>query len=315
MTSEDMAAAAAHERIPFHPLADLFPLMEGIEFDELVADIKLNGLEEVIVMLDDQILDGRNRYLACLAADVEPLFVPHRGDDPLAYVISANLRRRHMEESQQPEPSASLQKVDRATAAKLLNVSERTVAAAAKIVRDGVPELVHAVEQGAVSVSTAAEIVDLPVDEQRDAARGGKKAVIAKAKKAKGKKNRRPRYVNAPPSVDPEPRHDLDRRLDVAWECACPSARSEFLASKVESALAASGTCAENLKHQASRLCGLSRNAPDDPERDSDETSVYVGRDAECASLCDALEAKPANVPPDDGLDLPACLRRAPVVS
>jgi hypothetical protein len=76
MTSEDMAAAAAHERIPFHPLADLFPLMEGIEFDELVADIKLNGLEEVIVMLDDQILDARNRYLACLAADVEPLFVP-----------------------------------------------------------------------------------------------------------------------------------------------------------------------------------------------------------------------------------------------
>jgi hypothetical protein len=74
--------------LPFHPLADLFPLMEGREFDELAADIKVNGLHECIVLLDDQILDGRNRYRACIAAGVEPLFVPYRGDDPVGYVVS-----------------------------------------------------------------------------------------------------------------------------------------------------------------------------------------------------------------------------------
>jgi hypothetical protein len=67
-----------------HPLANLFPLLEGSEFEELVADIKANGLVEPIVMFEDKILDGRNRYRACLAAGVEPAFRPFMGDDPPA---------------------------------------------------------------------------------------------------------------------------------------------------------------------------------------------------------------------------------------
>src|SRR5262245_45223221 len=70
----------------FHPLADIFPLMEGEEFDVLVADIKACGLNEAIVLLDGMILDGRNRYRACIAADVEPVFRSFTGGDPSAYV-------------------------------------------------------------------------------------------------------------------------------------------------------------------------------------------------------------------------------------
>jgi hypothetical protein len=84
--------------IAFHPLADIFPLMEGEEFDALVADIKANGLQEDIVLYQGKILDGRNRYRACLAAGIVPC--SYNADpfitDPAAYVISANVHRRHL---------------------------------------------------------------------------------------------------------------------------------------------------------------------------------------------------------------------------
>src|SRR5262249_5973869 len=79
---------------------NIFPLLEGEEFEELCNDIFRNGLLEPIILYEGKILDGRNRYRACLAADVEPCFETYRGTDPLSYVISRNLKRRHLTTSQ-----------------------------------------------------------------------------------------------------------------------------------------------------------------------------------------------------------------------
>src|SRR5215831_17959457 len=98
--------------IGFHPLAAIFPLMEGAEFDELVADIKANGQRQWIVTYEGMILDGRNRYRACLAAGVKPGV--QKGDDcvgdPAAYVVSANIHRRHLNAEQKRDLIAKLLK-------------------------------------------------------------------------------------------------------------------------------------------------------------------------------------------------------------
>ena len=46
------------------------------------------------------ILDGRNRLRVCQEAGIEPKFETYTGDDPIGYVVRANLTRRHLTISQ-----------------------------------------------------------------------------------------------------------------------------------------------------------------------------------------------------------------------
>lgn len=160
-------------KMQFHPLAELFPLMEGAEFDALAADIQANGLHEPIIVLDDKILDGRNRYRACEVANVEPIYQEwDNGGDPRTFVISKNLHRRHLNESQRAMIAAQIANIERGQvgaarkkpdtgisvpeAAGMLNVHHTTVTDARKVLREGTSEEIKAVKAGDVSVSTIA---------------------------------------------------------------------------------------------------------------------------------------------------------------
>jgi N6-adenosine-specific RNA methylase IME4 len=184
----------------FHPLSELFPLMQGREFDELVADIKANGLREPIWTYDGQILDGRNRWRACETGQVahRPMR-EYAGNDPVSFVVSLNLHRRHLDESQRQivaakianathggdrrsDQAASLPVVTQAAAAGLLNVSERGVRTARQVIDRGTPELVTAVESGRVSVSAAADVAELPKEAQRQIVAKGEKEILEAAK-------------------------------------------------------------------------------------------------------------------------------------
>ncbi len=83
-----------------HPVAELFPMLDSAALHELAADIEANGLQHPLVRQGDTLLDGRNRLAACKLAGVEPTFTEYAGDSPVAYIMSVNLHRRHLEKGQ-----------------------------------------------------------------------------------------------------------------------------------------------------------------------------------------------------------------------
>lgn len=109
---------------------------------------------------------------ACLAAGIEPAFHEWDGDgDPYDYVVSKNLHRRHLNESQRAMIAARLAKATAGTrtdlleisrrshtaseAAEMLNVSEAIVHAAKLVQREAAPSQISAIERGEAAVSMA----------------------------------------------------------------------------------------------------------------------------------------------------------------
>ena len=88
------------DRLTFHEYADIFPMLPLEELDTLAADIAANGLLEPITLYEGKVLDGRNRYVACLNVAVDPRLTQYTGDDPLGFVLSKNLHRRQLTSSQ-----------------------------------------------------------------------------------------------------------------------------------------------------------------------------------------------------------------------
>jgi phage N-6-adenine-methyltransferase len=171
------------EEWEFHPLANLFPLLEGDEFTRLCDDIKANGLLEPIWTYQGKILDGRNRYRGCEETGTEPRYREYEGDDPVGFVVSLNLHRRHLDESQRsmvaakianlkgpgrPAEIGSIEPISQETAADLLNVSRSSVKRAAKVQEEAAPEVVEAVEKGTVAVSAAVLLTELPEEQQKE---------------------------------------------------------------------------------------------------------------------------------------------------
>ncbi len=89
-----------------HPFAGSFPLIEGDEFEELVLDIKRNGLREPILLNHERrvLVDGRNRWRACQAAAIEPSFetlpAAYAESMILDLIVSKNMARRHLNPGQ-----------------------------------------------------------------------------------------------------------------------------------------------------------------------------------------------------------------------
>ena len=157
--------------LPYHRLADLVPMMSDEELAILAKDIKANGLREPIMLYEGAILDGRNRYKACLLANVEPRTETYKeGKNPLSYVISMNINRRHLKASQYAviavrianmksgtrtdlQPRAKMPEVSLEQAAEMLNVSRRIVVTAKEVMKNAKPEQIRDIVSGKKTIS------------------------------------------------------------------------------------------------------------------------------------------------------------------
>lgn len=186
----------------YHPIANIFPLMTGEEYEALKADIASNGLLEPIWLHPDgRIIDGRNRYRACMAVGAKAKFRTWEGDGSLVtFVVSLNLHRRHLTSSQrgalavdilpmleaeakerqgarndlvptsvkeltqvfQPEPEPHRAAQQ---AAAILNTNRQYVSDAKRIAEEA-PEVFEMVREGAVNMPAAKQLAGLDANKR-----------------------------------------------------------------------------------------------------------------------------------------------------
>jgi len=211
--------------LEFHPVADLFPLMEGEEFERLKEDIGANGLMHPILTGEwahqTVIVDGRNRYRACRELGwkvseidqqewlyaIDTTQAEHT--DLQTFVVSSNLHRRHLTDGQRSMIAAKIATWEngqnqyttgeglqicrpstQTQAAEQLDVSVRSVATAKRVIEGAIAEVQALVETGQLAVSAAEMVAGLEEHEQRELAEEGPEGVkewIKKVREAKKK--------------------------------------------------------------------------------------------------------------------------------
>lgn len=83
-----------------HPLALAFPEMSDDDYATLKEDIRAHGQREPVILLEGQVLDGRHRAQICSELGLKLVSFNYAGNDPVGFVKSANLHRRHLTPSQ-----------------------------------------------------------------------------------------------------------------------------------------------------------------------------------------------------------------------
>jgi len=174
----------------FHPLCHALPVLPNKELAELASDIKLNGQHLPILTLNGEVIDGRNRLLACELAGIEPVIQEVEGKNIPELLGSLNYFRRHLTQSQRAMWLVKVGKFNGqvahgepsiAEAAKLTKTSTATIKRAKRVKKSGIKTVQNAVIEGSLSVNEGAKLSKLNKKEKRKAARGGVKSMKEKA--------------------------------------------------------------------------------------------------------------------------------------
>jgi hypothetical protein len=163
MSTKTKPSPSWRDTLPIHPAAELFPRMSPDELRALGEDIQRNGQRQPIAVIEKArpradgtlhigdpplqiILDGINRLDALemlgisvladngqLADHIQRIVIDPDETDPSAFVVSANVHRRHLTGEQKREIVATLLKANpersNNATAKIAKVDDKTVGA------------------------------------------------------------------------------------------------------------------------------------------------------------------------------------------
>ena len=235
------------------------PLTES-EHAALERSLLAEGCRDALVLWNDVLIDGHNRYAICQQHGIAFKTVQNTSfdsiDDVMLWMIDNHLARRSVSDFQRgvlalrkkeivaarvPSPDvadgvdAAEQDSAASVAAKPAMSTREDVARAArlssnqisqieKIQKAAAPELVEAVRAGTISINAAATVATLPPEEQVAAVAGGKKLLRQAAKEI-----REQRAASRTPREPKTPHVSLDtpETGDEPWAASTPQAPGE----------------------------------------------------------------------------------------
>lgn len=179
ITTDNMAGL--DDQYPLHDVIFIMPKMKAKEYEDLKADILKNGLQVPILRYKGKVVDGRHRLQACIELGITPIFseLPESANDSLIQIVgSLNLQRRNLSDEQKAMTGAKIANsslgtnqhtagaVSQKKVAQELNISVDSIQRAKKVLNQGIPELILAVEAGKIDISNAAKIAQLAKHDQ-----------------------------------------------------------------------------------------------------------------------------------------------------
>lgn len=207
---------AVYER---HALSAAYHDLSGAVFDAIVDDMKANGFRrgQPIYRYEGKILDGWQRYRASKLANVAPVFVDYKDDDPRGFVKSMNQNRRHENLAEvgistlkvnawapagRPSKTGSNEPVSESSPmtneemAKEAGISVTSIKDAKAIVEKGAKATEKAAMDGDLSLREAATIA-------RTTPKGEQAAAVREAVAAKAEPKAKPAKAKAEPKPKP----------------------------------------------------------------------------------------------------------------
>jgi hypothetical protein len=202
-----------------HKLSAAFPAMSQAEYDELKASIREHGQRVKIMAIGSEIIDGMNRYNACLDVGKTPWVEQYVGNTPVQFVKEMNLHRRMLDATQRATIEATLNEwlehgsrvtefgtgaelpLTSAQMASSASVSERTIVDAKTAIKAGFTELL---KSGEIAAKPAAELA-------RKAPEVAARVVAKEITPAQGKAELNAKVKREMPTV---PGPDLNAELD-----------------------------------------------------------------------------------------------------